>query len=73
MSKVSEEVAKISENIARIRRKRGISQETLAKKVDKSKQSIYLLENGEIQRPNVETIQKIAEVLEVSITELLKK
>lgn len=73
MSKVSEEVAKISENIARIRRKRGISQETLAKKVDKSKQSIYLLEKGEIQRPNVETIQKIAEALEVSITELLKK
>lgn len=73
MSKVSEEVAKLSENIAKIRRKKGISQETLAKKVNKSKQSIYLLEKGEIQKPNVETIHKIADALGVPITELLKK
>lgn len=63
----------IVENIVRLRNKKGISQEKLAARINKSKQSIYLLENGKIQNPGIETLQKIADVLEVPITELLKK
>lgn len=63
----------IGKNLIGLRNKKGISQEKLAAKVDKSKNSIYLLEKGQIKDPGILTLQKIADVLEVPITELLKK
>lgn len=64
---------KSRKNMARIRKLKGISQDKLAHKVNKSRVTIYTIEGGRMKNPTIETIQRIAEALGVTVTELLKK
>lgn len=60
----------LSENIKRYRKEKGITQEELANKCGLSKNGLWNYENGKRQ-PNIDTLNKIASVLEVSFDELL--
>lgn len=63
----------VSENIRKIRKKKKISQDKLSKKADLALNTIVKIETGEKSNPTVETLQKIAKALDVSIGDLFKK
>ena len=60
----------VSENIRRLRRAAGLSQEELAGRLGVSRQSVSLWEQG-VTNPTVENIYAMAEVLGVSFNELM--
>lgn len=61
---------KLGENILKLRKKQGISQEQLGEKVDVTRQTISNWELGETS-PNPEQLKLLSKVLMVSIDELL--
>lgn len=63
---------KISNNIRKIRQKKGISQDRLSKKADLALNTIVKIETGESPNPTIETLEKIAKALGVSVTNLFK-
>ena len=63
---------KIGKNIKKLRQAKGLSQDRLSKAADVSYNSIVKLETGGITNPTIETLQKIAKALGVSIEELIK-
>jgi transcriptional regulator with XRE-family HTH domain len=60
----------IAENIRRLRKGSGYSQEQLAEKIDKCKQTISKWENGET-RPGQDSVKKLAELFTVSESTLM--
>ncbi len=60
----------VAENIKRIRKKRGFTQKELGILCDINEANIRKYENNR-QNPKIETLQKIANALEVNVTELL--
>ena len=60
----------VGENTARIRREKGLTQETLAEKSGLSQQYISGLENG-LRNPTIVTLFKLSSALGVSHVELL--
>lgn len=65
-------MATISQNIKRIRKKQGLTQDDLAKKANIKYSTLTKIEGEVVTKPSVQTIQKIAESLSVPIEELLK-
>jgi transcriptional regulator with XRE-family HTH domain len=65
-------VNKVSNNIRKIRQKKGISQDRLSKKADLALNTIVKIETGESPNPTVETLEKIAKALGVSVADLFK-
>ena len=65
---MSTEISTISKNIRRIRKKKGVSQDK--KLAEVAYNTIIKIESGAIQNPTIETVQKIARALEVSLDEL---
>ena len=63
---------KIGKNIRRLRKSRGLSQDRLSKLADVSYNSVIKLETAEVKNPTIETLQKIAKALGVSVDDLLK-
>lgn len=63
---------KIGKNIKKLRQAKDLSQDRLSKVADVSYNSIIKLETGGITNPTIETLQKIAKALGVSIENLLK-
>ena len=61
----------LSENIKKIRKKKGLSQDKLAKLADVTLTTLVKLESGANDNPTVKTIAKIAEALSVKIDELM--
>lgn len=61
----------IAKNIKKIRKEKGISQDRLSKLADLSLNTIVNIESGNNPNPTIETLQKIANALNVSIDELL--
>lgn len=70
---MSREVSPIAKNIKKFRKKLGLSQDKLSKLANVSHNTIIKIESGGIKNPTIETAQKIARALKVSIGELLKK
>ncbi len=62
----------IGKNIKRFRQDRGLSQGKLSKLADLSLNTIVKIELDESPNPTIETIQRIAKALEVSVDDLLK-
>ena len=62
---------KIGEQIKRYRQQLGISQAELARRCDKDKQHMELIENGKIS-PNIYTIYIISKALEIELNQLLE-
>ncbi len=63
---------KIGDNIRRIRQKKGISQDRLSKEADLALNTIVKIETDESSNPTVETLEKIAKALGVSVADLFK-
>ena len=63
---------KLSEKLYSLRRKQGLSQESLAEKLDCSRQVISKWENGTTS-PDAEMLQKYSELFGVSIDYLVKE
>jgi len=64
-------MATISENIKRMRAKQGLTQDDLAKKASIKYSTLTKIEVGIVTKPSVQTIQKIAKSLGVSMEDLL--
>jgi transcriptional regulator with XRE-family HTH domain len=59
--------------IRELRKKKKISQETLARLAGVSLNTIVKIESGESRCPTIQTIAGIAEALGISLDELIKK
>ena len=63
----------IGKNIKKFRLDKGLSQDKLSKLADLSLNTVVKIELDESPNPTIETIQRIAKALEVSVDGLLKK
>jgi len=63
---------KVSGNIRKLRQKKGMSQDRLSKEADLALNTIVKIETGENPNPTVETLEKIAKALGVSVADLFK-
>ena len=63
----------LSDNIRKLRKKKGISQDRLSKEADLALNTVVKIETGENPNPTVETLEKIAKALGVSVGDLFKK
>jgi transcriptional regulator with XRE-family HTH domain len=62
----------LAENIRRLRKKKGLSQEKLARLADISNNTLIKIEQEVAKEPTITTVTKIAFALGVSIDELVK-
>ena len=62
----------IGKNIKKFRQDKGLSQDKLSKLADLSLNTVVKIELDESPNPTIETIQRIAKALEVSVDDLLK-
>ncbi|MFA6216415.1 MAG: helix-turn-helix transcriptional regulator [Candidatus Omnitrophota bacterium] len=58
-------------NLVKLRKGKGLTQEGLARKANISYHTLIKLESGGIKNPKIETVIKIASALEVSLDKLL--
>ena len=65
-------MATIGENIKRLRTKPGLSQDDLARKAELKYSTLAKIEGDFVKKPGVQMVAKIANVLGVSIENLLK-
>lgn len=63
----------IGKNIKKLRQKKELSQDKLSKLADLSLNTVVKIELDESPNPTIETIQRIAKALGVSVDDLLKK
>lgn len=63
----------IGKNIKLYRQNKDLSQDKLSKLADLSLNTVVKIELDESPNPTIETIQKIAKALDVSVDDLLKK
>lgn len=63
-------MSNISKNIRRLREIKGLSQEKLARLADVANNTIVKIEAGKNQNPTLDTLNKIAKALEVTIDDL---
>ena len=63
----------IGKNIKRYRQDKGLSQDKLSKLADLSLNTVVKIELDDSPNPTIETIQRIAKALDVSVDDLLKK
>jgi transcriptional regulator with XRE-family HTH domain len=63
----------IGKNIKRFRQEKGLSQDKLSKLADLSLNTVVKIELDDSPNPTIETIQRIAKALEVSVDDLLKR
>ncbi len=68
----SNELSPLARNLKRLRKRHGLSQDRLSKLADVSHNTIIKIEAGAIQSPTVETAQKIAMALGVTLDELTR-
>lgn len=61
----------LAENIRKLRNKKGLAQEKLARLADISTATLVKIEAGVAKEPTITTVAKIAGALEVSIDELV--
>lgn len=63
-------MSKLAKTISLWRKKRGLSQEKLARLANVSNNTIINIENGTNKNPTVETLKKIVTALEISVDKL---
>ncbi len=61
----------LAQNIKKLRLKKGLSQEKLARLADISNATLVKIESGVAKEPTITTVTKIADALEISIDELI--
>lgn len=61
----------LSENIKKIRKKKGLSQDKLAKMANVTLTTLVKLESGANDNPTIKTLAKIAKALNVKVDDLI--
>lgn len=61
----------IADNIKKFRKKKGLSQDKLAKRADVTHTTLVKLESGANDNPTIKTLKKIADALEVKVDDLI--
>ena len=61
----------LSKNLKKLREQKGLSQDRLAKLANVANNTIIKIEQGENANPTLDTLQKIAKALEVSVDDLI--
>jgi transcriptional regulator with XRE-family HTH domain len=56
-----------------MRKEKGLTQEGLARKADISYHTLVKLESGGIKNPKIDTVVKLAEALDISLDELVRR
>ncbi|WP_083962676.1 helix-turn-helix domain-containing protein [Thermodesulfovibrio thiophilus] len=69
---MSKEILLIGKNIKRLRKQKGLSQDRLSKLANLSYNTVIKLELGGITNPSIDTLQKLAKALNVSVDDLLR-
>ena len=69
---MSREISKIGKNLKKLRKQKDLSQDRLSKLADVSYNTVIKLESGGITNPTIETLEKIAKALGISVDDLLK-
>jgi transcriptional regulator with XRE-family HTH domain len=62
----------IGDNVKKIRKKKGLTQDCLARKADIPYTTLAKLESNVVKKPSVQTVAKIAKALDASIEELIR-
>ena len=62
----------LSKNLRKLREQKGLSQERLARLADVANNTIIKMESGENKNPTLDTLQKLAKALAVSVDDLIK-
>ncbi|TRZ48800.1 XRE family transcriptional regulator [bacterium] len=62
----------IGANLRNLRKKKGLSQEKLARRADISLNTLTKIESGYAKKPTIQTVVKIANALGVSVDTLVK-
>lgn len=62
----------IGDNVKKFRKKKGLTQDGLARKADIPYTTLTKLESNVVKKPSVQTVAKIAKALDVSMEELIK-
>jgi len=62
----------IAKNIKKYRKEKGLSQDKLARLADVAHATIIKIESGGIQSPTIDTVQKIAKALGISLEDLTR-
>ena len=62
----------VAKNIKKHRKSKGLSQDKLSRMADVSHATIIKIESGGIQSPTIDTVQKIAKALGISVDNLIK-
>ncbi len=68
---MSNKISAIAKNIRKYRKQKGLSQDKLSRLADISHATMIKIESGGIQSPTIDTVQKIAKALGVSVDNLL--
>ena len=58
-------------NLKKLREKKGLSQDRLAKLADVANNTIIKIEQGENANPTLDTLKKVAKALDVSVDDLI--
>jgi len=61
------------DNLRKLRTKKGLSQEKLARLADISLNTLTKIESGFAKKPTIQTVVKLAKALDVSLDELVKE
>ena len=61
----------LANNIMKLRKQKGLSQEKLARLSDVANNTIIKMESGENDNPTLETLRKVARALDVSVDNLI--
>lgn len=64
-------MANIADNVRKARKKKGLSQDKLAREAGVAYNTVVKIESGENKNPTIDTLQSIAKALDVSVDELI--
>lgn len=70
---MSKTISTVAKNIKKLRKDKGLSQDKLSRLADVAHATIIKIESGGIKSPTIDTVQKIANALDVSLDTLMKK
>jgi len=62
----------LGQNLKKLREKKGLSQDRLAKLADVANNTIIKIEQGENENPTLGTLKKVAKALDISVDELIE-
>ena len=65
-------MSNICKNLRKIREKKCLSQERLARLADVANNTVIKIEAGKNQNPTLDTLQKLSKALGVSVDDLIK-